>query len=150
MIKHNGRCHCGNLSIETEYDPILTSLCNCSRCRKMFGTVNSGAMFGEQEIVIKGEAKEYTCSGGSGLPVHYFFCPDCGLKICGKYDAFEGFIIIPLGTFDDPHLFRPAAEIFTNYKLDWIKSSSVKESFEEAAVMERIQLLMENLDQREQ
>tara|TARA_B100000035_G_scaffold222856_1_gene191492 strand:- start:330 stop:680 length:351 start_codon:yes stop_codon:yes gene_type:complete len=116
----------------------------------MFGTVNSGAMFGEQEIVIKGEAKKYTCSGGSGLPVHYFFCPDCGVKICGKYDAFEGFIIIPLGTFDDPHLFRPAAEIFTNYKLDWIKSSSVKESFEEAAVMERIQLLMENLDQREQ
>ena len=79
-----------------------------------------------------------------------FFCSDCGVKICGKYDASEGFIIIPLGTFDDPHLFRPAAEIFTNYKLDWIKSSSVKESFEEAAVMERIQLLMENLDQREQ
>ena len=52
MIKHNGRCHCGNLSIETEYDPILTSLCNCSRCRKMFGTVNSGAMFGEQEIAV--------------------------------------------------------------------------------------------------
>ena len=104
----------------------------------------------ENRKVIKGEAKEYTCSGGSGLPVHYFFCPDCGVKICGKYDAFEGFIIIPLGTFDDPHLFRPAAEIFTNYKLDWIKSSSVKESFEEAAVMERIQLLMENLDQREQ
>ena len=46
----------------------------------MFGTVNSGAMFGEQEIVIKGEAKEYTCSGGSGLPVHYFFCSDCGVK----------------------------------------------------------------------
>ena len=39
----------------------------------MFGTVNSGAMFGEQEIVIKGEAKKYTCSGGTGLPVHYFF-----------------------------------------------------------------------------
>ena len=58
MIKHNGRCHCGNLSIETEYDPILVSLCNCSRCRKMFGTVNSLAMFGEQEIIIKGEAKK--------------------------------------------------------------------------------------------
>ena len=55
-----------------------------------------------------------------------------------------------MGAFDDPHLFRPAAEIFKNYKLDWIKSSSVKESFEEAAVMERIQLLVENLDQREQ
>ena len=84
------------------------------------------------------------------MPVHIYFCSECGCRVYRIPKAFEGFIIIPLGTFDDPHLFRPAAEIFTNYKLDWIKSSSVKESFEEAAVMERIQLLMENLDQRDQ
>ena len=149
MIKHKGRCHRGNLSIETEYDPILVSLCNCSRCRKMFGTFNSAAMFGEQEIIIKGEAKKYTCSGGSGLPVHYFFCSDCGVKVYGKADAFEGFIGIPIGTFDDPHQFEPKGEIFTNYKLKWLNYNSIKDSFEEAAVMERIQLLMENLDQRE-
>ena len=46
--------------------------------------------------------------------------------------------------------FEPKGEIFTNYKLKWLNYNSIKESFEEAAVMERIQLLMENLDQREQ
>ena len=73
MIKHNGRCHCGNLSIETEYDPILVSLCNCSRCRKMFGTVNSAAMFGEQEIIIKGEAKKYDKKHLTISFVSYFY-----------------------------------------------------------------------------
>ena len=150
MIKHKGGCHCGEITFSTSYDPMLKSLCNCSRCRKIFGTVNAHVIYSEAEVEVSGEAKKYTCMGGSGMPVHIFFCSECGCRVYGKPEAFEGFIVIPVGAFDDPHLFKPAAEIFTNYKLDWINSSSVKESFEEAAVMERIQLLMENLDQREQ
>ena len=56
---------------------------------------------------------------------------------------------VTLGAFDDPLQFEPRAEIFANYKLKWLSDNGcIKESFEEGAVAERIQLLMENLEQR--
>ena len=63
-----------------------------------------------------------------------------------KDDAVMGIV---LGAFDDSLQFEPKSEIFTNYKMKWLRDyGCIKESFEEAAVIERIQLLMENLDQR--
>ena len=45
---------------------------------------------------------------------------------------------------------EPNMEIFTNYKVTWIRDNGcLKESFEESAVIERIGAMMENLDQRE-
>ena len=149
MIKHKGGCHCGEITFSTEYDPMLKGLCNCTRCRKIFGTVNAGVMFGEPEVEVSGELKKYTCIGGSGMPVHIYFCSECSCKIYGKPESFEGFIMMPIGVFDDLHKFSPTGEIFTNYKLEWLNCSTLKESFEEAAVQERIEMLMENLDQRE-
>ena len=49
--------------------------------------------------------------------MHIFFCSECGCRVCGKPEAFEGFIAIPVGAFDDTSI-GAAAEIFTNYKLD--------------------------------
>ena len=57
MIKHKGGCHCGEITFSTEYDPMLKGLCNCTRCRKIFGTVNAGVMFGEPEVEVSGELK---------------------------------------------------------------------------------------------
>ena len=41
-------------------------------------------------------------------------------------------------------------EIFRDHGLDWLTNDGfIRESFGEAAVMERLMALMENLDQRE-
>ena len=150
MIKHQGGCHCGNIRFTTEYDPLLVAQCNCSRCRRIFGVLSCSPLFGETELIVTGSPKVYKCKGGSGMDVWINFCPDCGCRVFSKFEAFEGFMGIPIGAFDDPHQFSPSNEIFTNYKLKWVKSDEcIKESFEEAAVMERLQALMENMDQRE-
>ena len=70
MIKHKGGCHCGEITFSTSYDPMLKSLCNCSRCRKIFGTVNAHVIYSESEVEVSGEAKKYTCMGGSGMQPH--------------------------------------------------------------------------------
>ena len=57
MIKHKGGCHCGEITFSTSYDPMLKSLCNCSRCRKIFGTVNAHVIYSESEVKVSGEAK---------------------------------------------------------------------------------------------
>ena len=149
MIKHQGGCHCGQVRFSTEYDPLLVFQCNCMRCRRMTGMATVAVVYGDQEAEISGTTKEYTTPGGSGMPVHYHFCPDCGSRVYFAAEVLDGFIGFSLGTFDDSLAFEPESEIFTNYKMKWIRDDGcIKESFEEAAVLERIQALMKNLDQR--
>ena len=87
--------------------------------------------------------------GGSGMPMHLHFCSNCASRTHGFVDAIEGFILLPIGVFDDSRQFKPKMEIFRNHGLDWLTNDgSIQESFGEAAVMERLMALMENLDQR--
>jgi len=149
MIKHQGGCHCGKVRFTTEYDPLLVGQCNCTRCRRLYGTMSVGAMFGENELEVSGETYEYTFNGGSGMPVHLHSCSTCGTRIYAEPEAFGGMVYVLLGSFDNSLEFEPKGEIFTKYKMRWLRDNGcIQESFEEAAVLERMQALMENLDQR--
>ena len=149
MIKHQGGCHCGKVRFTTEYDPLLVGQCNCTRCRRLYGTMSVGAMFGENELEVSGETYEYTFNGGSGMPVHLHSCSTCGTRIYAEPEAFGGMMYVLLGSFDNSLEFEPKGEIFTKYKMRWLRDNGcIQESFEEAAVLERMQALMENLDQR--
>ena len=83
------------------------------------------------------------------MPMHLHFCSNCATRTHGFVDAIEGFILLPIGVFDDSRQFKPKMEIFRDHGLDWLTNDgSIQESFGEAAVMERLMALMENLDQR--
>ena len=149
MIKHQGGCHCGKVRFVTEYDPMLVSQCNCSRCRRLMGTVGVYTIYGSSDIEVTGESKSYDFMGGSGMPMHLHFCPECGTRTHAYADAFDGFMFLPIGAFDDNRELKPRIEYYRNYGLDWLTNDGcVEESFKEAAVVERMQALMENLDQR--
>jgi len=76
-------------------------------------------------------------------------CTTCSTRVHSEPEESNGIITIVLGAFDNSLEFEPKGEIFTNYKMKWLRDSScIQEPFEEAAVMERMQALMENLDQR--
>ena len=84
------------------------------------------------------------------MPMHLHFCSNCATRTHGFVDAIEGFILLPIGVFDDSRQFKPKMEIFRGHGLDWLTNDgSIQESFGEAADMERLMALMENLDQRE-
>ena len=84
------------------------------------------------------------------MPIHLHFCSNCATRTHGFVDAIEGFILLPIGVFDDSRQFKPKMEIFRDHGLDQLTNDgSIQESFGEAAVMKRLMALMENLDQRE-
>ena len=69
-------------------------------------------------------------------------------RVHSEPEESNGIITIVLGAFDDSLEFEPKGEIFTNYKMKWLRDSGcIRESFEEAAVMKHEQAMMENLDQ---
>ena len=112
-------------------------------------TVNVGTFFGAPEVEVTGDLKEYVTTGGSGMPFHYFFCPECGTRIYGEAEAIEGVRMVPIGAYDDPTPFEPKLEVFTELKLNWIRDNGcIQASFEGMGLAERIEALMENLDQR--
>jgi hypothetical protein len=55
-----------------------------------------------------------------------------------------------LGSFDNPQAFTPKVEIWNKGKRSWFNGEGcIVESFEDNGTIERLQLLMENLDQRQ-
>ncbi|MGB1155144.1 MAG: hypothetical protein ACPG4F_13300 [Paracoccaceae bacterium] len=69
MTEKTGGCHCGDVSLKTNFDPMLVAQCNCGRCRQLFGTVNVGMMYAEDQIEFSGSMSHYKFTGGSGMPV---------------------------------------------------------------------------------
>ena len=64
-------------------------------------------------------------------------------------DLIDGFVYLPVGTFDDWNAFKPKVELWNEYKSDWIGPlGSVSTIFEDNGTLDRIQMCLENLDQR--
>ena len=57
---------------------------------------------------------------------------------------------IPLGIFDTAEELSPKAEIWTSEKLPFLKTDDcVVESFEDSGIVERLNALLETLDNRQ-
>ena len=145
MGEHKGGCHCGKVKF-TAKDPIISVACNCKRCRKLSGSLTLGVIFSEENFLVDGQFSSYEYTGGSGNKVKSNFCSVCGSKLFSKAEMFEGLVNVKLGALDDSQDFPPQIEVFTNYKLNWLKDDGcIKESFEEAAVAERLTSILNNL-----
>ena len=151
MIKHQGGCFCGNIRYSTEYDPMLVMACHCRSCKKLSGVgMTVLAVYGEGEVDFKGELKSYPYRGESGNIVHQEFCPNCGNNIMGNPEIIAGVIYLHVGSFDNPQAFTPKVEVWNKTKPTWFNGEGcIAESFEDNGTIERIQMLMENLDQRQ-
>ena len=151
MIKHTGSCYCRNITHSTEYDPMLVFNCHCLACKKLTGaSMGTAAVFYESEVKFEGDMKLFQLKGGSGNSVYKYFCENCGCRIMTKVDLIEGLIYVDFGTFDDWNSFKPKVELWNEYKSDWVgEFDCVSTVFEDNGTLERIQMCLENLDQRE-
>ena len=145
MTEHNGGCHSGKVKF-TAKDPMISVAYNCQRCHKLSGSLHLGIIFSEKIFSVDGELSSYEYVAGTGNKVNSNFCDICGSKIYSKAELFEGLVSVKLGVLDDAPDFPPQMEVFTNYKLNWLKDSGcTKESFENAEVAERLTSILENL-----
>ena len=151
MIKHTGSCYCRSITHSTEYDPMLVFNCHCLACKKLTGaSMGTAAVFYESEVKFEGDMKLFQLKGGSGNSVYTYFCENCGCRIMTKVDLIEGLIYVDFGTFDDWNSFKPKVELWNEYKSNWVgEFDCVSTVFEDNGTLERIQMCLENLDQRE-
>ncbi len=109
-----GGCYCGNIRFEAKGEPKMLQ-CHCRECQYITGGHPNAITVWPQENVkfTKGEFKEFRRSDIK-QPVTRIFCGNCGTGIgTYKHPIRKGMILLKVGTFDDPSVFKPSAVIFT-------------------------------------
>jgi hypothetical protein len=110
-----GHCYCGELGYEAQGDPVFKAQCHCRECQYLTGGAENYFMLipaaGFQ--YVKGAPKTFTRSD-LATPVTREFCGTCGTQIVTRTPASPGFVVLKVGTMDDPKLYGgPKAAIYT-------------------------------------
>ena len=107
LSKHTGGCHCGEIKLETDLDPMLVSMCNCGRCRTLFGALALGAMYADEEVSVVGETKAYEFIGGSGMQVVIISALTAGVVFIQWQNHFLAWRLLLLAYLIMRHLLSP-------------------------------------------
>ena len=98
----------------------MTFVCHCRSCQRFTGSAfGAVVVVPKNTVTINGTMKTSTGPGGSGMPLHRHFCPECGSSIGEESDRRPGVLILNIGTLDEPKLVAPTFEKFCEDALPW-------------------------------
>lgn len=118
MTTMTGGCRCGAVRYEAEGEPVHSSVCHCSDCRKSAGApyVAWLAVPSDKFRVTEGAARQWSVDGQALR----HFCEACGT---GLYYVNEtvlpGLVDLQIATLDDPEAWPPQVQVQTAEKLAW-------------------------------
>lgn len=112
-MKLEGGCYCGNVRFVSEGEPVMNGLCHCRECQYISG---GGA---NTFFLMPADGLQYT----KGTPKQFKradleravtreFCANCGTHMITRPVGFP-FVVVKVGTLDDPTVFTPSMAIYT-------------------------------------
>jgi hypothetical protein len=121
-MKVHGSCHCGHVRYEAEVDPALASLCHCTDCQKLTGSVYRVTVPAPAETfrLLSGRTKVYVKTAQSGTRRRHAFCPDCGTPVSASADADDPPVYsLRIGCLAERALLPPQRRIWCDSALPW-------------------------------
>jgi hypothetical protein len=121
-MRIDGQCHCGAITYEAEIDPAMVTICHCTDCQTLSGTVFRTAVPApEAGFTITGQPKIYVKTGDSGAKRAQAFCADCGspLYASGVGDGPKVYMI-RVGTARQRDQLVPQKQIWCRSEQDWL------------------------------
>lgn len=108
-----GGCYCGALRYAAEGKPTMKAQCHCRECQYISGGAPNLFMLMPADgfRYTKGGPKTFTRSDLE-RPVTREFCADCGTHLITRRPGLP-FVVLKIGTLDDPAVFEPRMAIFT-------------------------------------
>ena len=114
-MKIEGGCYCKGVRYTAEGDPLFSGQCHCRECQYISGGMPNVVM-GMPEggfTYTKGKSKGFSRPDLANA-VTREFCPDCGTHLLTRSPGLPGAVLLKIGTFDDPSLFKgPQMVIYT-------------------------------------
>jgi len=113
-MKISGGCYCGSLRYESVGDVEASIQCHCRECQYITGGNPNVIMIMPLNgfEFVKGVPKTFKRKDIENA-VTRLFCENCGTGIGTKNPNRPNSIILKVGTFDDPSIFKPDIAIFT-------------------------------------
>jgi hypothetical protein len=161
MATREAACHCGQLRLEADGDPLVVSICHCLDCQRRTGSAfGMQAAFRPDQVNVVGRYNDYSrISDESDRKEHVFhFCPDCGSQVFYTEPTEPDFVVVSVGAFADPS-FPPPTEsgydwrrhpwlvmpdaIESGRSLSWESLAPLHAAGEYAEVADRAQALLE-------
>ena len=121
LLPFSGGCACGAIRYECSAEPLVGSNCHCRECQRASGSAFSANLIvpAAAFTVTRGEPTFYRVPGASGQLVSRGFCSACGSPLFARAAAFPDFVVIKVGSLDDPSEYRPSRDIYTESAQPW-------------------------------
>jgi hypothetical protein len=117
--EHTGGCFCGQIRYRVLGEPLWSSNCHCTNCRRFSGAAFSSEVFFEKSNFewLQGDLTRFPSSdwGKRG------FCSRCGSHLAYEDERLPDYIGVNIGSLDEPNDFPPQVHIWTSSKLQWIQ-----------------------------
>jgi hypothetical protein len=124
-MKIDGACHCGYITYEAEADPERASICHCTDCQQLTGTVFRTSIPAPDSAfkILTGEPAIYVKTAESGAKRVQAFCPHCGSPIYATAPG-DGpkTYNIRLGTVRQRNQVVPKVQIWCRSQQPWLTS----------------------------
>jgi len=116
-----GGCLCGQLRYEiAARKPIVARICWCRDCQYFgAGTGTANALFEKAALTTTGERTVFVSKADSGATMFRSFCPKCGTPVFSEAEPRPDFVIVRVGTLDDPEIGKPIGTIWTKSAPSW-------------------------------
>jgi hypothetical protein len=94
--------------------------CHCRDCQRAGGSGYAPVLAAPAAAVkVKGSPRYYKTVGDGGKAVERGFCANCGSQVLVKLERLPDLIGIQAASLDDPSLFKPTLDIFTESAWAW-------------------------------
>jgi hypothetical protein len=125
MSKISGGCACRAIRYQTDADPVVMVNCHCRDCQRSVGTAYAAVMaVPAPALSLVGEPRYFRTVGDAGQAVQRGFCATCGSPVTVKLERLPDIIGLHAGSLDDPRLYKPAMDIFTESAHLWDQLSA--------------------------
>jgi hypothetical protein len=120
MAKLTGGCGCGAIRYEAG-EILYMGNCHCRDCQQATGAgYFASVRVAEAEFALtKGTLRWYVKAADSGTQMHRGFCGDCGSPVLLYLGSKPDLRMLYAGSLDDPSVYRPMREIYTDSAQAW-------------------------------
>jgi hypothetical protein len=117
----DGGCHCGSIKYEAEVDPQTVTICHCTDCQVLTGSVYRVTVPARNETfkLISGSPKIYVKTAESGTKRAHAFCPDCGTPIYATSVSDQQVYGLRVGTLRQRSQLAPKKQAWCRSALGW-------------------------------
>ena len=115
-----GGCLCGAVRYDVRAEPMQMLNCHCRDCQRASGTGFAAiVVVPRSAAAITGELRFHETKSDSGNGIARGFCPVCGSPVAINLERMPDIIGLHASSLDDPSIYRPQIEVFTESAQPW-------------------------------